>query len=238
VALSSDTLAVGAYGEAGCGTSIVNGASGYDTANGCSNAGAVHVFQRAGTNVATSTWTVMPTVLTSGTSAANNQFGSSIAISKHVIAVGVPGGDLTGPARENAGWVDVFVLEANRSTWDRSSTPIVIDGAKAYDYTGGDVSVGPGVVLVASALDDHTALSDAGSVHSYTYNDTLSQHYVDGRTSPVTYTFEQRLTLVDTTVSEVHNITCTANTGSFRLSLGSLQTAAIDYNDALATVKA
>jgi hypothetical protein len=44
VALSSDTLAVGASSEAGCGTSIVNGASGYDTANGCRGAGAVYGY--------------------------------------------------------------------------------------------------------------------------------------------------------------------------------------------------
>ena len=46
VALSGNTVAVGAYGEDGCSTLIVEGASGYDTGNGCSDAGAVYIFVR------------------------------------------------------------------------------------------------------------------------------------------------------------------------------------------------
>ena len=40
LALSGDTLAVGARYEDGCGTSVVNGGSGQDTSNSCGNTGA------------------------------------------------------------------------------------------------------------------------------------------------------------------------------------------------------
>jgi hypothetical protein len=201
------------------------------------NSGSAYVFKRSGSTAATSIWSVMSSVLTSSTSAPANYFGASVSIFRHVIAVGVPNGDLTSPARENAGWVDVFVLDTNTEAWVRSSSPLTISDAKAYDYTGGDVSVGPGFILVASSLDDHTKLTDVGSVHSFTYDLALSNNYVSGQSSAVTYAFEQMLTLIDTTISEVHNITCEATTGSFRLSLGSSQTAAIQYNDNLNTLK-
>lgn len=50
IALSSSTLAVGAYAEDGCGgdTGIINGDDGYDTENGCNDLGAVYVFTRSG----------------------------------------------------------------------------------------------------------------------------------------------------------------------------------------------
>ena len=58
VALSGDTLAVGAYEEDSCSTSISTTAA---TDNGCSNAGAVYVYTRTG-----ATWSLQAYAHTHG----------------------------------------------------------------------------------------------------------------------------------------------------------------------------
>ena len=69
----------------------------------------MYVYLRGGGSGASATFTLTAT-LTSGTAASNNYFGASVSIFKNVIAVGVPGGDLITPSRENGGFVDMFVL--------------------------------------------------------------------------------------------------------------------------------
>jgi hypothetical protein len=202
-----------------------------------SSTGAVYVFLRSGVG-GSSTWSLM-SELSSGTSANNNQFGSSVSLFQSVLAVGVPGGDLTTPARENVGWVDVFILDKISQTWRRSATPMYapLGQGEAYDYTGNDVAVGPGIILVAAHMDDHNSLDDVGSVHIYEYNATLSNIYEQGITETVTYRFEQTLTLIDTTPTELQNFTCSANDGSFRMSLGSARTEIIHWDDTLSTFR-
>ena len=204
-----------------------------------SSAGTAYVFERSGVG-AGSSWSLMAGgTLVSGTSVANNQFGASVAILGHVIVVGVPGGDLTVPTRVNAGWADVFVLDVKTKLWSRSTLSLSQDAsAESYDYTGSDVAVGPGTVLVSSPLDDHSSLTDVGTVHSYTFNYSLSQMYESGKTNNVIFTFEQDMTLMDTSIFEVQNMTCDANAGTFRLSLGALRTDPISHDDDLATLTA
>jgi hypothetical protein len=83
VALSGDTLAVGAYGEAGGATGInpVNG----QADNSARDAGAVYVFVRTGT-----TWTQQAYLKTSNTGT-NDSFGYSVALSEDTLAVGAYG---------------------------------------------------------------------------------------------------------------------------------------------------
>ncbi len=134
-----------------------------------SNSGKVYVYLRGGGSGASATFTLTAT-LTSGTAASNNYFGASVSIFKNVIAVGVPGGDLITPSRENGGFVDMFVLDTVTTLWERSATPLITSAGKAFDYTGSDVAVGQGTVLISAPMDDHTELVDVGSVHAYTYN--------------------------------------------------------------------
>ena len=46
------------------------------------------------------------------------------------------------------------------------------------------------------------------------------------------------MTLMDTSIFEVQNMTCDANAGTFRLSLGALRTDPISHDDDLATLTA
>ena len=81
VALSGDTLAVGAYKEDSPATGV-NG----DQAECCaSDAGAVYVFVRSG-----STWTQQAYVKASNTDA-RDAFGTSVALSGDTLAVGATG---------------------------------------------------------------------------------------------------------------------------------------------------
>ena len=79
VSLSGDTLAVGAQ-EFGCSPGI----NGNQADNGCTGAGAVYVFARAG-----NTWTQQAYVKASNTNAHDN-FGWSISLSGNTLAVGAP----------------------------------------------------------------------------------------------------------------------------------------------------
>ena len=85
MALDGDTVVVGAMYEAGCGTSIVNGASGYDTANDCANAGAAYVFMRSGV-----TWSAQA-YLKAANAEANDNFGYFVALDGDMIVVGAYG---------------------------------------------------------------------------------------------------------------------------------------------------
>ena len=81
VALSGDTLAVGALGEGSCATGI----GGNQADNGCVNSGAVYVFTRTG-----STWNQQAYVKASNTEVGDG-FGFSVALSGDTLAVGAPG---------------------------------------------------------------------------------------------------------------------------------------------------
>jgi hypothetical protein len=115
VALSGDTLVVGAKHEDSCSTSVVNGASGYGTNNGCGNSGAVYVFTRSG-----SSWTPQA-YLKAANAGSSDYFGWSLALSGDTIVVGAYGEDscvsdsgssgqvrLVGGQAPNEGRVEVY----------------------------------------------------------------------------------------------------------------------------------
>jgi len=79
VALSGDTLAVGAYLEAGNGVGVNNGAQGDDSLN---ESGAVYVFARV-----TGVWSQQAYIKASNTDA-NDRFGYSLALADDTLAVG------------------------------------------------------------------------------------------------------------------------------------------------------
>ena len=79
IALSGDTLAVGAYQEDSCATGI----NGIQT-NGCTNAGAVYVFTRTA-----GVWSQQAYLKASNTDA-GDRFGHSLSLSGDTLAVGAP----------------------------------------------------------------------------------------------------------------------------------------------------
>lgn len=86
VALSGNTMAVGVYGEKGCGRSIVNGAQASQAPTNCSNSGAVYIYIRDTDGV----WT-QQAYLKADNADAEDEFGTSIAIDGDTLAVAAPG---------------------------------------------------------------------------------------------------------------------------------------------------
>lgn len=82
LALSGDTLAVGAFGE----SSAATGIGGDQTDNSASSSGAVYMFSRT-----TGTWTQRSYIKASNT-AAGDFFGIAVALSGDTLAVGAPNG--------------------------------------------------------------------------------------------------------------------------------------------------
>ena len=78
VAVSGDTVVVGAYGE----DSNATGVDGNQTDNSARNSGAAYVFARSGT-----TWTQQAYLKASNTGAAD-WFGQSVAVSGDTVVVG------------------------------------------------------------------------------------------------------------------------------------------------------
>ena len=109
VAVSGETLAVGAYHEASSATGV-NGSQGDNRASG---AGAAYVFGRTGTN-----WTQQTYLKASNTGAFDN-FGQSVAVSGDTVVVGAYG--------EDSGATGVNGNQSNNS---------VIDSGAAYVFTG------------------------------------------------------------------------------------------------------
>jgi hypothetical protein len=120
VAISDDTVVVGAYTEA----SNATGVNGNQTDNSLLNAGAVYVFARAGT-----TWSQQAYLKASNTGIGDN-FGYSVAVSGDTIlvgalsedsnAVGVNGNQADNSAT-NSGAVYVFIRSAGGTTWSQQA---------------------------------------------------------------------------------------------------------------------
>ncbi|HWN71655.1 MAG TPA: FG-GAP repeat protein, partial [Haliangium sp.] len=107
VALSGDTLAVGATGE----SSAAQGVDGDQADDAAENSGAVYVFRRAGTD-----WQQQVYLKASNTGA-HDAFGASLALSGDTLVVGAPneegsatgvGGDQTTNGRQHSGAVYIF----------------------------------------------------------------------------------------------------------------------------------
>jgi len=121
VAISGDTLVVGAFGE-GSGATGVNGDQADDSAE---SSGAAYVFTRSG-----STWSQQAYLKASNNSAvsATFTFGSSVAISGDTLVVGAPGegssatginGDQADTSAGNSGAAYVFTRSG--STWSQQA---------------------------------------------------------------------------------------------------------------------
>jgi hypothetical protein len=162
VALSGDTLAVGAVGEASAADGV-NPAGG-QADNSARFSGAVYVFVRIGT-----TWTQQAYLKASNTDA-YDAFGSSVALSGGTLAVGAtdeasravgvnpPGGQADNSAYR-AGAVYVFVRTG--TTWTQQ-VYLKASNTNAYDSFGFSVALS-GNALAVGARDG----GDAGAVYVF-----------------------------------------------------------------------
>jgi hypothetical protein len=152
VALSGDTLAVGARGEDSA--SI----GGDQTDNGASSAGAVYVFTRSGT-----TWSQQAYIKASNPDS-SDAFGFCVAVDGETLAVCAPaedsnatgvGGDQTDDSATGAGAVYVFTRSG--TAWSQQAY-IKASNANAGDNFGSSIGLSGDTLAVGAPLED----SDAG----------------------------------------------------------------------------
>jgi len=148
VAVSEDSVVVGAVGEAGSGTGV-NPSSNDDAAY----AGAAYVFERSGT-----TWSQQAYLKASNTGA-SDQFGIVVAVSEDTVVVGANNEDGSGtgvdPAPDdtagNAGAAYVFLRIG--TTWSQQAY-LKASNTGAGDNFGGAVALSGGSVIVGAVGED------------------------------------------------------------------------------------
>lgn len=161
VAVSGDTVVVGAPAEDGAST----GTAGDPSSNAAANAGAAYVFVRTGT-----TWSQQAYLKASNTDA-GDRFGTSVAISGDTIVVGAQneqsaatgvGGNEADDSRSLAGAAYVFVRAG--TAWSQQA---YLKGASAdFDLLGRSVAISGDTVVVGAEGDDG-AVTDSGAAYVF-----------------------------------------------------------------------
>lgn len=147
VAISGDTIAVGAYDE---------------DLPGKSNAGAVYVFVRTGT-----TWT-QQAKLTALDSTASARFGYAVTLDGNTLGVGVFQ-DNHGGSLPWAGAAYVFVRSG--STWSQQAKLTAGDPG-TLDMFGRAVAIDGDTLLVGAPEDDHPTATNGGSAYAFVRSGT------------------------------------------------------------------
>jgi hypothetical protein len=153
VAVSGNTMVVGAAFEA----SSATGVNGNQSDNGAANSGAAYVFVRTGT-----TWT-QQAYLKASNSGADDRFGAAVAVSGDTIVVSAPeessaatgvDGDQASNAAPQSGAVYVFVR--NGSTWTQQAY-LKASNAEAHDWFGIAVAVSGSTIVVGASSEASAA---------------------------------------------------------------------------------
>lgn len=154
VALSGDTLAVGAPGE----TSAATGIGGDQSDNGSPDAGAVYVFTRTGTD-----WSQQAYLKPSNSLFGSNRFGLSVALSGNTLAVGAIGdrsaatgvnGDDSDTSAPGSGAVFVFVRSG--SDWSQQAY-IKASNTETPDQFGWSTDIDGDTLVVGAPTEDSAA---------------------------------------------------------------------------------
>ncbi|MGE3609640.1 MAG: fibronectin type III domain-containing protein [Bacteriovoracaceae bacterium] len=156
LSLNGDTLAVGAYAEDSNQVTITNG-TGSSTDNTATNAGAVYVYKRAGTNWAQEAY------IKAGNANANDYFGYSVSLSGDSLAVGAYAEDSnltvitngTGTSTDNTGTDSgaVYVFKRTGSNWAQEAYVKAANNA-ASDNLGRNVSLSGDILAVGADGED------------------------------------------------------------------------------------
>jgi hypothetical protein len=144
VAISDDTVVVGATGEDGAGSSR----------------GAAYVFER--NQGGADSWGQVQK-LTASDAADGDDFGASVAISGDTVVVGASREDGAGNDRGAA-----YVFVADGGQWQEVAIPRASDG-ESYDYFGSSVAIS-GDTVVVGAFGEDGAGSDRGAAYVFARN--------------------------------------------------------------------
>jgi hypothetical protein len=159
LALSGDTLAVGAYGE----DSAAQGVGGNQADNSASDAGAVYVFRRSGT-----TWQ-QEAYLKASNNEAGDLFGSSVALSGDTLAVGsrfedsaatgVNGDQINDSLSESGA---VYVFRRIGTIWQQEAY-LKASNTGTGDHFGWSVALSGDTLAVGADSEDSAAQGVGGS---------------------------------------------------------------------------
>ena len=181
VAISGDTIVVGANGEDSNQTTITNGTSA-STDNSALSAGAVYVFKRTGTNWAQEAYIKAPNA------EAGDSFGYSVAISGDTIVVGANGEDSLQDSVTNGTTASAsniasssgaaYVFKRTGTTWAQEAF-IKAPNVDVSDGFGKSVAISGDSILVSADKEDsnqttvtvnatsNNNASDSGAVYLY-----------------------------------------------------------------------
>jgi hypothetical protein len=151
VAISGDTVVVGAYKEDGSATGVNGTANELGT-----DAGAAYVFVRSGT-----TWT-QQAYLKAGQGSVEDYFGWSVAVSGDTVVVGAIWEDGSGTGvnstpNESAEYAGAaYVFARSGTTWSQQAylKPAAVGTTQAGDQFGASVAVSGDTVVVAGIYED------------------------------------------------------------------------------------
>lgn len=146
VAISGDTVVVGAY---------------VDDVVSNTNQGSAYVFVRAG-----SAW-AQQTKLTASDGAANDWFGSSVAVSGDTVLVSAHLDDID----TNADQGSTYVFRFLGNSWTQETMRVPSDGA-ANDFFGEEVAISGDTAIVGALGDDVGANANQGSAYVFVRSGT------------------------------------------------------------------
>ncbi len=164
VAVSGDTVVVGAQGE----SSNATGVNGNQSDNSAADSGAAYVFVRSGTN-----W-VQQAYLKASNTGAGDLFGGAVAASGDTVVVGAQGeasnatgvnGSQSNNSASSAGAAYVFVRSG--STWSQQAY-LKASNTGAFDYFGSAVAVSGDTVAVGAYGEDSKATGVNGNQNDNT----------------------------------------------------------------------
>ncbi len=150
VAISGETVVVGAYAE----DSNATGINGDQSDNSAGESGATYVFTRGGT-----TWT-QQAYLKASNAEAGDAFGNSEAISGDTLAIGAPtedsdangvNGDQTDNSAVNSG--AAYIFTRNGATWSQQAY-LKASNTEAGDFFGISVAIFGDTMVAGAALED------------------------------------------------------------------------------------
>lgn len=159
VAISGDTIVVGARSEASSATGI----DGNQNNNSAAGAGAVYVFVRTGT-----TWAQQAYIKASNTDA-GDQFGQSVAIAGDTLVVGAPmedsasidiDGEQDDESAENAGAAYIFLR--SRTTWTQQAY-VKASNTKSGDNFGQTTVISANTIGIGAPAEDSSATGIDGN---------------------------------------------------------------------------
>jgi hypothetical protein len=209
VAISGDTIVVGAYGE----SSSATGVNGNETDNSASASGAAYVFVRDGTN-----WTQQAYLKASNTGR-DDRFGYRVAVSGDTAAVssyqedsnavGVNGAQ-TNDVATDSGAVYVFVRSG--TNWTQEAY-LKASNTQFGDIFGRSVAVSGDTIVVGAPREDSRAtgvngdqadngLSDSGAAYVFVRSGTnwAQQAYLKASNTGASDDFGFRVAVVDNTL--------------------------------------